>query len=311
MTDQEFAARAQRIAQEKQEPEESTGQAGREFAEAAIGMVAAIAEKGAVLESEYLDESTGLLKCKICGGPRQTVITPPFEGAQPRTVRCWCSCPTDDDQRRAQERQEEAERRRRICFKDAEKFKNWDFSKNTGQRPDLSATMQQYAAQFKQQLRTGKGLLLFGDTGTGKSSFSAMIAHEVIKQGYKARMTNFETIEKALWDADQKAQYMRELLSYDLLVLDDLGAERESDYMQGIVYNVIDGRSRQGKPVVVTTNLSWDELTKTEDMGRKRIYERLLHSCLPVHVDGPNYRRQEARNNWRDMRQQLGMEARA
>lgn len=275
---------------------------------AMLNFAAALTEAGAEKETEYLDEETGLLRCRVCGGPRQTIITPPFEGAQPRTVRCWCKCPTQEDRRKARERAEEIDRRRQVCFAGIEKYKGWTFAEDSRKKPELSALMQQYAELFPQYLRDGKGLLLYGDTGTGKSCFSAMIANAVLDKGYRARMINFEQIEKELWDAEQKAVYTRELLGFDLLVLDDLGVERKNDYMQGIVYNVIDGRVRQGLPVVVTTNLTTDEFSKADEMAYKRIYERIMHKCTPVNVAGVNYRRAEAGQMWIDMRKQLGME---
>lgn len=272
-----------------------------------VNMLAAKAEAGAETETEYLDEATGLLRCRICDGPRQTVITPPFEGAQPRTVRCWCHCPTGEDARKERERLEEIEKSRRMCFNGTD-MKAWSFANDDGMRPELTNATKKYAEQFKQFRADGMGLLLHGPVGTGKTFFAACVANEVITQGYKARMTNFEQIEKNLWDSEQKAQYMQELMRYDLLVLDDLGTERKSEYMQEIVYNVIDGRYRAGLPVIITTNLTADELTKTDEIGYSRIYDRILERCLPVKVEGKSRRRMGAGESWQAMRRQLGME---
>jgi DNA replication protein DnaC len=280
---------------------------GAEMAGAMLDLVAARAEANNPRENEYLDETTGLLRCRICGGKRQTTIQP-FPDRPARVVRCWCGCPTGEDERKERDRLDEIERRRSICFHDTKRFKNWDFSKDAGKRPDLGGIVRRYAEKFPEYLKEGRGLVLYGDTGTGKSTFAAMIANAVLDKGYRAFMTNFEQIEKKLWDAPEKAGFMRELLGWDLLVLDDLGAERKNEYMQGIVYNVIDGRIRQGLPVIVTTNLTSDEMSKTDEMGCKRIYERLLRHCLPLNVDGPNYRRMEAGRVWTEMRQELGME---
>lgn len=277
--------------------------------EGLVNLMAAKAEAGAEKETEYLAED-GLLHCRICGGKRQTIITPPFEGAKPRTVRCWCDCPTADDARRQRERQEEIEKNRRLCFSGTD-MKAWSFENDDGKRPELTNAVKKYAEQFKQFRADGMGLLLHGPVGTGKTFFAACVANAVVSQGYKARMTNFEQIEKALWDAGEKAQYMRELMRYDLLVLDDLGTERKSEYMQEIVYNVIDGRYRAGLPVIITTNLTADELTKTDEIGYSRIYDRILERCLPVKVEGKSRRRMGAGQSWNAMRKQLGMEVQA
>ena len=272
-----------------------------------FNMVAAMTEASADNDTEYLDEATGLLRCRICGGKRQTVITPPFEGAKPRTVRCWCKCPTPDAVNKQRERLEEFEKNRRLCFNGTD-MRAWSFDNDDGQRPELSRSLKQYAEQFKQFRADGMGLLLHGPVGTGKTFFAACVANAVVSMGYKARMTNFEQIEKTLWDTEQKAQYMQDLMRYDLLVLDDLGTERKSEYMQEIVYNVIDGRYRAGLPVIITTNLTQDEITKTDDIGYSRIYDRILERCLPVKVEGKSRRRMGAGQSWQAMRKQLGME---
>ena len=305
MSDQDLLELQRRL--QKQHGIKPTEPGPAHVAEGLVDMVAAKAEASAEKDTEYLDEATGLLRCRICGGKRQTIITLPFEGAQPRTVRCWCNCPTEDEARRRRERLEEIEKRRRLCFNGTD-MKAWSFANDDGQRPDLSRSLQQYAENFKQYRADGMGLLLHGPVGTGKTFYAACVANAVVSMGYRARMTNFEQIEKTLWDTEQKATYMQELMRYDLLVLDDLGTERKSEYMQEIVYNVIDGRYRAGLPVIITTNLTADELTKTDEIGYSRIYDRILERCLPVKVEGKSRRRMGAGQSWQAMRKQLGME---
>lgn len=274
---------------------------------AGLNLVADLAEKNCPRENEYLDEETGLLRCQICGGPRQVTVQP-WPDQPPRVVRCMCKCPTEEDLRKERERKDQIERRRRACFKDTD-MADWSFANDDRKRPELSDAAARYAEQFDTHLRNGQGLLYYGPVGTGKTYLAACIANAVIDRGYSARMTNFTDIANALWDAEYKDVYMAELRGYDLLILDDLGAERKNEYMQEIVYNVIDARNRAGRPVIITTNLTTDELSKTDEMGYSRIYDRLLQRCLPIGVAGHSRRREAAGQSWGAMRKQLGMEA--
>lgn len=275
--------------------------------EGLLDMVAANADAQAETDSEYLAED-GLLHCKVCGGKRQTIITPPFEGAQPRTVRCWCGCPTAQDIAKEREKQIKLEQHRSVCFRGVEEMSGCTFDRDDGKGdPQLVQAARLYAEQFPQHLRDGMGLLYYGGVGTGKTFLAACIANAVLGQGYKVKMTNFATVADEMWAVEDKAAYIADLAKYPLLILDDLGVERKSEYMQEMVYKVVNARYVAGNPVIVTTNLTPDELTKTADMGYQRTYDRLLEKCLPINVDGRSRRRAAAAQTWNDMRRQLGI----
>ena len=304
MTDQEFAARARQLQEKPPGPAPTT--AG--MVAGMFDMVAAKAEAGAETETEYLAED-GLLRCRICGGKRQTVITPPFEGAQPRTVRCWCNCPTAQDVAKEKERQIKMETARLVCFQGVEEMRGCTFDKDDGKGdPQLITAARLYADNFKDHMRDGMGLLYYGPVGTGKTFLAACIANTLLAQGYRVRLTNFAKVADEIWTADNKAGYIADLCKYDLLILDDLGAERKSEYMQEMVYKIVNARYVAGAPVIVTTNLTTDELTKTAEIGYARTYDRLLEKCLPIKVDGRSRRRAGAADAWNNMRRQLGME---
>ena len=72
------------------------------------------------------------------------------------------------------------------------------------------------------------------------------------------------------------------MLSCDLLILDDLGAERTTPFAQEFVYAVVDGRYNARKPMVVSTNLTRSELVHTPDITQQRIYNRVLEVCYPL-----------------------------
>lgn len=276
-----------------------------------VDMMAAKAEAAAETDTEYLAED-GLLRCRVCGGKRQTIIVPPFEGAQPRTVRCWCNCPTEQDKAQARERQIKLEQRVSVCFRGTEELRRSTFDADDGTgKPELVNAARIYADKFRDHLRDGMGLLYYGPVGTGKTFLAACIANAVLAQGYRVRLTSFAALADEMWAVSDKAAYIADLCKYDLLILDDLGAERKSEYMQEMVYKIVNARYIAGAPVIVTTNLTTDELTKTADIGYQRTYDRLLEKCLPIKVEGVNgrsRRRAGAAAAWGDMRRQLGLE---
>lgn len=304
MNDQEFAARARQLCQNKPEP----AQDAAAMTEAMLSMVAAKAEAGAERETEYMGPD-GLLRCRVCGGKRQTIVTPPFEGAKPRAVRCWCNCPTHLDIAKEREKQIQLEQRRSVCFRGTEEMKGGTFANadRTG-APQLFQAAETYAADFQKHMRDGMGLLYYGPVGTGKTFLAACIANAVLAMGYRVKMTNFATVADEMWTVPDKAEYITDLCRYDLLILDDLGVERKTEYMQEMVYKIVNARYVAGLPVIVTTNMTADELAKPAEMGYARTYDRLLEKCLPIKVDGPSRRRAAARSTWDDMRRQLGME---
>ncbi len=89
--------------------------------------------------------------------------------------------------------------------------------------------------------------------------------------------------------------YIARLCSFPLLILDDFGMERGTEYGLEQVYNVIDSRYRSGKPLIVTTNLTLEELQNPEDTAHARIYDRLTEMCTPVRITGENFRKAKAR----------------
>ena len=89
-------------------------------------------------------------------------------------------------------------------------------------------------------------------------------------------------------------EYISRLCRYPLLIIDDFGMERGTEYGLEQVYNVIDSRCRSGKPLIVTTNLSLAELQNPQDTPHARIYDRLTEMCCPVCITGENFRKAKA-----------------
>ena len=84
---------------------------------------------------------------------------------------------------------------------------------------------------------------------------------------------------------------------YSLLIIDDLGIERNSDFALEQVFNVIDSRYRSKKPLIITTNLTLSELNNAADIAHKRIYDRILERCVPIRINNRNIRQDNATAN--------------
>lgn len=92
------------------------------------------------------------------------------------------------------------------------------------------------------------------------------------------------------FQSEEKNAYIADLMRYPLLILDDFGMERQTEYALEQVFNVIDARYRSGRPLIITTNLSLAELKTPKSREHARIYDRILEMCQPVNF-GSNGRR--------------------
>lgn len=185
---------------------------------------------------------------------------------------------------------------------------NFTFKNDDGSNRDLSHTAKQYVENFKKMLEDGKGLVLYGDVGTGKTFAAACIANSLIDRGHPCMVTNFSRlINKLSGMFEGKQAYLDMINKVDLLVIDDLAAERDTEYMNETVYNIIDARYRSNKPLIITTNLTIEDLQNPADPKKKRTYSRLLELCIPVKVKGADRRKKKGKENYHEYQELLGL----
>ena len=90
---------------------------------------------------------------------------------------------------------------------------------------------------------------------------------------------------------EDKNKYIDSFNQYPLLIIDDLGMERNSsEFALEQIFNVIDSRYRSKLPFIVTTNLTLDELRNPKDLAHSRIYDRVLERCMPLKINNQNIR---------------------
>lgn len=239
-------------------------------------------------------EKNGLLYCLNCNTPRQTVITLPFTGEK-KKVNCACKClvlqrDEAEKQRKEQEKRARAKRAKLASFEESD-CAEMVFTKDDGKTPELSRQMQNYAKHFQTFKEQGQGLLLFGEVGNGKTFYSACIANALIDEGYSVLMTNFPSLVSRMQREAFKEDTAALVAKYDLLIVDDLGVERSSEFMQEKVFSIIDARYRAKKPIIVSTNISLQAMRQPADTMQQRIYGRLLERCVPIQFKGCDRRR--------------------
>lgn len=247
----------------------------------------------------------GLLHCAVCHRNVQTVIQ---IFGETRTVPCICDCKVAEMKRHEEaQKQQELDRRRRVCFAETN-MASWTFENDDRQNAKLSDAMQRYVEKFPEFRQQGKGLLLSGTFGTGKTYLAACIANALIDKGYTAKMTNFATLTNKLQGMfEGKQEYINSLNDFSIVIIDDLGAERKTEYMQETVFNIIDSIYRAGTPLIITTNLTLDEIKKPPSREFARIYDRILERCFPIEVNGVSRRRQAVKETYFDMKETLGL----
>lgn len=250
----------------------------------------------------------GLLYCGKCLTPKQTRVK---LFGEIRTPMCLCQCEQEKrareaEERRKQEAMDRVKRLKQLGFPDAE-MKNWTFAKDDWSNEKVSNIALRYVEHFDEMLKKGKGLLLYGGVGTGKTFASACIANALIEKGYPCLVTNFARLVNSISGREDKQRYIDSLNRFSLLVIDDLASERDTEYMGEIVQSIIDSRYRSGKPLIVTTNLTSDELKHPSDIRKQRIYSRLFEMCIPVEVTGRDRRKERLKSDYREMQKLLGL----
>ena len=175
-------------------------------------------------------------------------------------------------------------------------MKDWTFANDNGKCPQMKHA-RFYVENWPTMQTENIGYLLWGGVGTGKSYFAGCIANALMEQEVAVRMTNFALILNDLTASfEGRNEYIARLCRAPLLILDDFGMERGTEYSLEQVYNVIDSRYRSRRPLIVTTNLSLQDLQHPQDTAHARIYDRLLEMCAPIRFSGENFRRATAQD---------------
>lgn len=279
-----------------------------EINNAISGIAARAARQYARQEGDYTGED-GLLYCGKCHTQKQ--VRQKFLGEM-KVLHCACKCSVERNKREAEEkrkrdRMQYLDGMRRTGFPDAE-MRKWTFSHDDGGNSKIIEIARKYVDNFNVMRSQGTGLLLYGNVGCGKSFAAACIANALIDRGTPCMMTNFSRIINQLQESfDGRQKYIDNLSRFDLLVIDDMAVERNSEYVWENIMNIVDSRYRSGLPLIVTTNLTIGELADPSDIRRQRVYSRLKEMCVPIEVTGADRRTSKMERNIMSAKSLLGL----
>ena len=248
--------------------------------------------------SDYVKD--GLIYCGKCRTPKQCRVK--FMGRE--AIRnCMCKCVEAEYERinahiKEQQKSDAICRLRKSGIHNANMHK-WTFENDNGSSPALIKNAKRYVDGWEDMKSKNVGLCFFGSVGTGKTYAAACIANALIDKGIRVIMTDFSRIinDMQSYDTKDKNAYIDNICGCDLLILDDLGAERQSDYALQICEQVIDERSKNEMPLILTTNIPLETIKNPPDVKYARIYSRILKFTVPVHSTGKDKRIQTHEEN--------------
>jgi DNA replication protein DnaC len=260
-----------------------------------------------IKDGDYIGED-GLWYCGNCKTRKQSQVTALGKTYKPF---CLCDCEAqklqeEEEARKQKEFAEKVKDLRRVGFPDADMLQ-WTFANDDMENEQITKAMKRYVENFPELRKQGKGLLLYGSVGRGKTYAACEVANALIDKGYSVLVTNFSRVLNTLQSTFEKQEYIDSLNDFSLLVIDDLGIERSTEYAKEQVYNVIDSRYRAGLPMIITTNLSIDKIKNPVDIENGRIYDRIIERCFPIEVKGQNRRHKAVRESYGDMKELLGL----
>jgi DNA replication protein DnaC len=142
--------------------------------------------------------------------------------------------------------------------------------------------VRRYVRRLDDRLAEGRGLWLFGGVGTGKTTLAMLVSKSALKAGHSVAIYSMPRLLAEIrntFDANADnsyAQLFAKLTAVDLLQLDDVGAEQQTEWVLEQLYAIVNERYEDGKALMITTNLTVDELRK--QIGERTV-SRLIEMC--------------------------------
>lgn len=240
-------------------------------------------------------EKDGLIYCGKCNTPKQVYVEQ-FKRAMPTPCRCRKEQMQKEEELREKIKKQTKIRELRDASLLGERYKDASFENTeTSHSADFKGIYdrcKRYCEIAEDILVNGIGIYLYGTNGTGKSRLTACMGNELMSNGYTVLYTNFTEIARQILKGDE---ILNQLSKVDFLFIDDFGTERVTKgnddlWLQEAVFDVINKRYIDRKPIIFTANYSLKELIEDRGMA-KRSVDRIMEMCEIMKLNGESYRK--------------------
>ena len=154
--------------------------------------------------------------------------------------------------------------------------------------------VRRYVREIDENLDAGRGLWFYGSVGTGKTTLAMLVSRSALDAGRSVAIYSLPRLLaeiRATFETDSEVSYvgfLDRLAAVDLLHVDDVGAERTSDWVLEQLYAIVNARYEDERSVIITTNLERDALV---EQIKERTVSRLEEMCTLVPLYGEDARR--------------------
>lgn len=251
-------------------------------------------------DEEYVEG--GEVYCKKCDRPRARSVIG-------RKVRVLCDCQKEAWEKEEAKRRAEQEKKDRLKRAErlksasllAERYKNASFEQTDVYNANYEVVYKRckkYTEVSEQVLERGLGIYLYGNKGTGKTHLTACMANRLMEKYYSVLFTSLGKISKSIRETFGKkgggeSEILNKLATIDFLFIDDIGTELVTKddkdlWLQEKLFEVVNDRYNNLKPIIFTSNYSLAELSK-RGVSDKTI-DRIAETCEAMALKEESYR---------------------
>ena len=253
-----------------------------------------------LMGDEYFGED-GKVYCKNCNTSRVVVYDARF-------IRCKCQCQMEKIEKAYEEERQAKIKEHLEKLKEqsllGERYKDATFDSVqiiNEDHQNIINRLKKYCEGFKEH-NEGLGIYLFGSNGSGKTLLTACMLDKLNSQFIECMFTNIHKIKEELLSSDPKRQksFLNRVYTVPVLFLDDFATEivkknGEDNWLQDVIYDVINTRYNNMLPIIYTSNCSLKQCLEERGVMQKTI-DRIFESTVQIKLDLPSYRLRKKEN---------------